>query len=174
MLGAGQEKWLYAALRGSDARYNVLASQTWLSPYRYNASPEPAAVNFDSWDGYPVARKRLLDVLAGGVSNPVAMSGDWHCAAAMTMHAEPLNATSRPVGHEFAGTSIASDCPWAGAMEQARGNNPHVKHYNGRKRGYCRFDIDGKHWTTEFRIVADPYDAGSAVSTEIEMRIADL
>lgn len=174
MLGAGQEKWLYAALQGSDARYNVLASQTWLSPYRYNAAPEPAAVNFDSWDGYPVARQRLLDVLAGGVSNPVAVSGDWHCAAAMTINAEPLNAKSRPIGHEFAGTSIASDCPWAGAMEQARGNNPHVKHYNGRKRGYCRFDVAGRHWSTAFRVVADPYDAQSAVSTEVEMRTADM
>ena len=174
MLGATQEQWLYGALKQSDAAFNVLASQCWLSPYRYNKVPEPAAVNFDSWDGYPVARQQLLDVLGDGVANPLAISGDWHCAAAMTMHAEPFNVKSRRIGHEFAGTSIASECPWDGAMEQSRADNPHVRHYNGRERGYCRFEVDGKHWTTAYRVVADQYDAKSAVSTEIEMRVADL
>ena len=59
-------------------------------------------------------------------------------------------------------------------MEQSRADNPHVRHYNGRQRGYCRFEVDGKHWTTAYRVVADQYDAKSAVSTEIEMRVADL
>lgn len=174
MLGAAQERWLYDALARSDARYNVLASQTWLSPFRYNRAPEPAALNYDSWDGYAPARQRLIGALANDVSNPVVISGDWHCAAAMTLHADPLDAKSKRIGHEFAGTSIASDCPWAGAMESVRSENPHVRHLNGRQRGYCRFEIDGRDWKTGFRVVANPYDAASRCSTDLEIRTRDL
>lgn len=174
MLGAAQERWLFDALRQSDAAFNVLASQTWITPYRYNRAPEPAAVNFDAWDGYGPARRRLFDVLADGVANPVAVTGDWHCAAASTLHVDPFDARSRRIGHEFSGTSISSDCPWSGAMERARSDNPHVRYHNGRKRGYCRFDIDARTWSTSFRTIADPLNPASAVTTDLEVRTRDL
>jgi alkaline phosphatase D len=173
MMGEAQERWLSEALRRSDAAFNVLASQTWLSSYRYNKAPAPAAVNFDSWDGYTPARRRLLDVL-GGVSNPVVISGDWHCAAAATLHADPFDAKSKRIGHEFAGTSISSDCPWIGAMEKSRIDNPHVRHLNGRQRGYCRFEVDAKSWTTDFRVVDDPYDPRSRLRSDLQVRTGDL
>lgn len=174
MLGEAQERLLFEALRRSDAPFNVLASQTWVSPYRYNSAPEPAAVNFDSWDGYAPARQRLVDVLGSGVDNPIIISGDWHCAAAMTLHADPLDARTKRVAHEFAGTSISSDCPWIGAMEKSRADNPHVRHLNGRKRGYCRFEVDGTTWTTDFRVVADPYDPASRVWSDLQVRTRDI
>ncbi|UYV14614.1 alkaline phosphatase D family protein [Porphyrobacter sp. ULC335] len=174
MLGAGQEKWLADALRRSDAKFNVLASQVWLTPYRYNQAPEPAAVNFDAWDGYAPARQRLFETLADGVSNPVSITGDWHCAAASRLHLDPFDVRSKRVGVEFSGTSISSDCPWSPAMERARADNPHVAHHNGRQRGYCRFDVDTRHWATTYRVVADPLNPNSAVGTDVEIRVADL
>lgn len=173
-LGREQEAWLFDALRRSDAPFNVLASQIWLAPYRFNKANEPLAVNQDSWDGYAPARQRLVDVLASGVSNPVSISGDWHCAAAMTLHADPFDAKSRRVGHEFAGTSIASDCGWVLEMEQQRSENPHVRHLNGRQRGYCRFEVDRRNWKTTYRVVNDPYDAASACRTDVELRTRDF
>lgn len=173
-LGSAQEAWLFDALRRSDAAYNVLASQIWLAPYRFNAPSEPLAVNQDAWDGYAPARQRLIDVLGSGVSNPVAVSGDWHCASAMTIHEDPFNTKSRRVGHEFAGTSITSDCGWVHEMEQHRVNNPHVGYLNGRQRGYCRFEVDRRNWTTTYRAVVDPYDPASACQTDAQMRTRDL
>lgn len=174
VLGSAQEAWLFDALRRSDASHNVLASQMWLAPYRFSQSGEPLAVNQDAWDGYAPARQRLVDVLGDGVSNPVAVSGDWHCASAMTLHADPFDAKSRRVGHEFAGTSIASDCGWVHEMEQFRDDNPHVGYLNGRQRGYCRFEVDNRNWKTAYRVVQDPYDPASACRTDAELRTRDL
>lgn len=174
VLGREQESWLSQELRNSGAAFNVLASQIWMAPYRFNAAPEPAAVNMDSWDGYPAARARLLETLGQGVANPVVVSGDWHCASAMTIHADPANHRSKRLGYEFAGTSISSDCSWAIEMEKSRGDNPHVRHLNARQRGYCRFDVKQTNWTTAFRVVEDPYDAKSLCRTDIEMRTKDM
>ena len=174
VLGQGQEAWLTRQLRQSDAAFNVLASQIWLAPYRFNSAPEPAAVNMDSWDGYPVARARMLETLGQGVANPVVLSGDWHCAAAMNIHANPDDPRSRVIGHEFAGTSIASDCGWMHEMDTYRPDNPHVRHLNARQRGYCRFDVSATEWSTSFRIVNDPYDAQSSCRTDVELRTRDM
>ncbi len=174
VLGKGQEEWLAGELSRSDARFNVLASQIWMAPYRFNATPDPAAVNMDAWDGYPAARSRLLEMLANGVSDPVVLSGDWHCASAMNIHADLNDTRSKPIGHEFAGTSISSDCGWMLEMEQLRGNNAHVKHLNSRQRGYCRFDVSRRDWTTVYRIVDDPYNPASACRTDKEMRTREM
>ena len=174
LLGKMQEDWLARELAQSGAAFNVLASQIWTAPYHFSKGTGSAAVNMDAWDGYPAARARLLETLGQGVSNPVVISGDWHCAAAMTLHAEPGNPKSRRIGHEFAGTSISSDCSWMVEMEQLRSANPHVRHLNGRQRGYCRFDVSSRDWTTSYRVVADPYDAASPCRTDVELRTRDM
>jgi alkaline phosphatase D len=128
----------------------------------------------DAWDGYPAARSRLLDTISNGVAKPVVLSGDWHCAAAMTIHADPNNVRSKPIGHEFAGTSISSDCGWMHEMDQLRDVNPHVRHLNTRQRGYCRFDVSNLHWTTTYRIVDDPYNPNSVCRTDKELRTHEM
>lgn len=173
MLGTVQENWLFDSLRRSSAPFNVLASQTWLAPYRHAPPGAPFVGNTDQWDGYPVARQRLLDVLAD-VSNPVAVSGDWHCAAAQTLTLNPDDPKSKRVGHEFAGTSISSTCPWAARMERSREFNPQLAYFNGAKRGYARFDVNGKNWTTQFRVVADSAAPASRVTTDREIRTSDM
>ena len=173
MTGAAQERWLRGELKASGAPFNVIASQTWFAPFRYNAPGSTADVNMDQWDGYPVQRGRLIEALAG-VSNPVVLSGDWHSAAAMRIHKDPGDAKSPRVGHNFCGTSISSHCPWSQAMTAARDFNPHVEYYNGDKRGYLRCDIDGKAWRSEFRIVADPRDPKSSLTTDVAIDTRDL
>jgi alkaline phosphatase D len=78
------------------------------------------------------------------------------------------------LGHEFAGTSISSNCPWAGAVERAQAHNPHLAYVNGRQRGYARFTVEGERWTTEFRVVDNPLSPDSPLRTDREMRTADL
>ncbi len=174
VLGLAQEQWLARELRRSEAPFNVLASQIWMATYRFSPAEAPLSVNTDAWDGYNAARARLFETLGQDVANPVVVSGDWHCAAAMTINAEPGNANARPIAHEFAGTSITSDCGWMHEMDQMRGNNPHVRHLNARQRGYCRFDVTDRNWSTSYRVVDDPYDAASACRTDIEMRTRDM
>jgi alkaline phosphatase D len=175
MTGARQERWLLDSLRRSGAPFNVIASQTWFAPYAYDAPGADRArrVNMDQWDGYPLQRQRIIDALAAGVSNPVVLGGDWHCSAAMRIHQDPWNPRSRRIGHNFCGSSISSHCPWWATLEAAKGFNPHVDHVNGSQRGYLRFDVSRNDWKTDFRVVADPRRADSAVTSELVLSTRD-
>lgn len=174
MTGAAQERWLIKELRNSGARYNVIASQTWFAPYRYNDLGDAAYVNMDQWDGYPIQRQRLIDILAAGVSNPIVLSGDWHCGAALRIHKDPWNANSPRVGHNFCGTSISSHCPWSQAVAAAKGFNRHLDYFNGDRRGYLRCEATERNWRSEYRVVADSRDPMSAVTTDVAIDTRDV
>ena len=174
MLGVEQESWLADSLRGSVAPFNVIASQIWFTPYRYNEPPTDPVVNLDSWDGYPAARERLSNVLASGVSNPVFLTGDWHTAVASTVYQNPFDTKSKRLGHELAGSSISSGCPWARDMEAMRDANPHVAHLNGNQRGYLRTTISKTDCRAEFRVVKDAGVRESPVLSDIELRTSEI
>ena len=59
-------------------------------------------------------------------------------------------------------------------MERSRTHNPQTRYFNGQQRGYTRFTVDDKRWTTAFRVVADVTNAASAVVTDREMRTSDI
>lgn len=174
VLGRTQEDWLTRELRQSDAKFNVLASQIWMTPFKFGTKDVPQRANMDAWDGYPEARSRLLRTLGEDISNPVVLSGDWHCAAAMTIPSDPSDIKSKPLAHEFAGTSISSDCGWMHEMDKLKAENEHVRHLNARQRGYCRFDVSQRDWTTTYRTVNDPYDPASICRTDVELRTKDM
>ncbi|MAT34332.1 MAG: alkaline phosphatase [Ponticaulis sp.] len=174
MTGQVQEDWLLHQLSSSDAKYNVMAQQTWFAPYNYTDTPEGIARNMDQWDGYPVQRQRLIDAMAQDVSNPIILSGDWHCGSAMTVHSDPDNPKSDLVAHNFAATSISSICSWYGRLDQARDANPHLRYMNGEIRGYIRFTADERDWTSTYRRVETPSDPESRVGTDAELKLTDM
>lgn len=174
MMGAEQEAWLNKSLKTSSAPFNVIATQVWYTPYRYNEAPDAPETNLDSWDGYPVARERLSATLASGVSNPIFMSGDWHTAMASTLHEKPFDPSSKRIGHEIVGSSISSVCPWARDMEVVRDANPHVSYLNGNKRGYLRTTFSKDNCRAEFRIVQDSGRQDSPVLADLELRTKDM
>lgn len=174
MLGARQDAWLEKSLRQSDAAFNVLATQIWFTPYRYNEPPEPPSLNLDSWDGYPAARQRLADLLADGIANPVFLSGDWHTAMSSTVYQTPFDTSSKRIGHELVGSSISSGCPWARDMELRRDANPHVSYLEGNKRGYLRATFTQRACMGDFRVVKDAGQRNSIVSSDKELRTSDL
>ena len=171
MTGRTQERWLLRSLRETNAPFAVLAQQTWFAPYDYDPAADREAFNMDQWDGYPVQRQRLIDALAATAATPIVLSGDWHCAAAMTIHRSPRDASSPVVGHEFATTSISSHCVWTPAIEAARAQNPHVGYVDGKHRGYLRCSVDRDRWTTQFRVVDDAGSRGSPVRTDNELDV---
>lgn len=113
-------------------------------------------------------------MLAGDVSNPVLLTGDWHTAMASTLYQRPFDPASKRIGHELVGGPISSACPWARDMEQMRPANPHVSHLNGRQRGYLRTTFTADTCSAEFRVVEDAGRADSPVLTDVELRTRDL
>src|SRR5690606_18124494 len=98
-LGSTQEQWLTNGLRSSGATWNVVAQQV-----IFSAMPLVGNYNMDQWDGYPIERDAIRDVLAGSdVANPVVITGDIH-AAGIARILDDWSETGATVGTELVGT----------------------------------------------------------------------
>ena len=63
----------------------------------------------DGWDGYPEARRRLLEAVAArGPANPVVIGGDVHAHWVADLKPDFDDPRSPVVASEFCGTSITS------------------------------------------------------------------
>lgn len=159
MLGRHQRAWLTRNLRRSPTRWNVLANQTIFAPFDYDPAGGQA-FNMDQWDGYPAERQQLLDLFASGrVRNPVVLTGDWHSSWVNELRHHGEDPASPVVGTEFVGTSIASPCSWAPAVAAALSANPHVRMFDGDRRGYVRCRLTAQAWHSDYVLLpplADP------------------
>ena len=84
MLGEAQERWLLEGVV-DDGRWDIVAQPTVMADTSVTLGGT-TAINNDQWDGYPVARRR---VVAGMAANPrsLVLSGDIHAAAAAEVRA---------------------------------------------------------------------------------------
>ncbi|MEQ8662777.1 MAG: alkaline phosphatase D family protein, partial [Gammaproteobacteria bacterium] len=164
MLGAAQEQWLQRNLRFRPSLWNVMAQQVMMMRWDLGALAGPGLnlFNADAWDGYQVARDRLMQFLAQyAVPNPVVLTGDIHSSWAADLKADFSDAASPIVGSEFVCTSVTSvfgdaNDPLVKASLPA---NPHIRHFDGLHRGYALCTVTPARWQTEFRAVnrvADP------------------
>jgi alkaline phosphatase D len=88
VLGREQEAWLTRNLQSRDSHWNVLAQQVMMMSLdrRKSADEQPhRVVNLDSWAGYEVPRRRLLNRTAG-LNNLVVLTGDEHQNWAGLLH----------------------------------------------------------------------------------------
>jgi alkaline phosphatase D len=171
LMGAEQEGWLADGFKrstGRGAKWQVLAQQVvmgslalpseaadWLRPdasadARDNTRTGLAAsnlglpFNFDSWDGYPAARRRLFEAAIDANANLVVLSGDSHNAWGFD-----LDLTGTPVGVEFAGTSVTSpgyetDGLAVSAVDLARAlvaRNAQLQWAETSRRGYVAVEL---------------------------------
>jgi alkaline phosphatase D len=165
LAGDEQERWLFTGLRRSSARWNVVAQQTIMAHFDYDTGDE-VAVNHDQWDGYVASRERLLRFLdRRRPSNPVVVTGDWHSSWVNDLLRDFNRPDDTPVATEFVGTSISSDCSWAGSVSAALAENPHVKFFDGARRGYVRCTLSPDQWRSDFRVVASAADTTAPAQT---------
>jgi alkaline phosphatase D len=159
LLGAEQEAWVAANIRGVDKVWNVLANQTVMTDIRLGA----AVLNFDQWDGYAPDRDRVLtDITQQGVENLIVLTGDIHLSGVgqLTTTANPTTA----VGIEFVATSISSGGnipPETQGLLQAL---PNIIDAEASHRGYILHTITPETWTAQYRIVDDAKVENSGVS----------
>ena len=159
LLGAEQEAWVAANIRGVDKVWNVLANQTVMTDIRLGA----AVLNFDQWDGYAPDRDRVLtDITEQGVENLIVLTGDIHLSGIgqLTTTANPTTA----VGIEFVTTSISSGGnvpPETQGLLKALSN---IIDAEASHRGYTLHTITPETWTAQYRIVDDAKVENSGVS----------
>lgn len=170
MLGAEQEKWLidgFAQARKAGTKWQVLAQQVvmgtlfmppeaanWVGPNppdfarKRFAEAQAAAkaglpLNLDAWDGYPVARARLLKGALDNDSNLVVLTGDTHNAWGFD-----LAHKKHRVGVEFAVQSVTSAgfesstrAAEADRVKALMQRNPSLRFTNTHQRGYLTLNL---------------------------------
>lgn len=157
LLGTAQEDWLLAALAASQsrgARWRLLGQQVMfaqLSDVAKGCVTQP-----DQWDGYPVARDRLLTALVGGVDNVILLTGDAHSSWAFDIAVEPFTpegyaaATGAgSVAVELVAPGVTSPGP-EGQVQELMATHPHLKFVDLQRRGYLLLDLTAERVQAEW------------------------
>jgi alkaline phosphatase D len=154
MLGAAQEAWLAARLAeaaAADVNWTVLVNQVLMTDLTVPLGDGAVQANMDACDGYPQARRRLLQAARDSAApNLVVLTGDLHCSVV-----GDLQLDGATVGTEFLGPSISSPFPTdlAGQLALAPLVLPQIKLAQGTSRGYLSCAVDPTSWRTDYRWV---------------------
>ena len=179
MLGAAQEAWLAQGLASSTARWNVLAQQTLMAQCSQTPVTGEGTGRYwtDGWDGYPVARNRLLETIARHrPANPLVISGDVHTFYASELRRDfnrPPSAANPVLATEFCGTSVTSNSRPQVRTEQYLAMNPHIRYGRSDRRGFVLMDITPRSSTVLFQGLDDVKRASSGVSTLAGFTVMD-
>jgi alkaline phosphatase D len=166
MLGFAQEQWLGLGLARSRAKWNVIAQDVLMAQLREKQPDGSFGYWTDDWNGYPASRQRLLQHIARTkVANPVVIGGDIHAFFANDLRLDFDDPKSPVVATEFVGTSITSDAAPYEMFAAFLPDNPHVRFFESRKRGYVSVDVDTRQMTARMQVVSDVADPKATVST---------
>jgi len=173
MLGKEQTLWLNAGFAQSRAKWNILAQQTPMA--QFDQKPGPGRIAWtDGWDGYPAARKRVLEsIVASKLANPVVLGGDVHTFNVNDLKLDFDDPASPVVASEFVGTSITSQA-WAQERLNAfLPDNPHMKLVDSRFRGYVRVELTPAQMKTDLRAMESVAKPDAACSTLASFIVED-
>lgn len=167
MLGMKQEAWLEKGLKNTKATWPVLAQQTIMKAFVVG----DRVLNVDQWDGYPAARRRLLNGIKDeGVENVMVLSGDFHSGFAADLRAPGAGTDGDIVAHEIVGPAISS----AGNSkvgEALAGAGLGLLYANGSDNGYVRCTITPATWTSEFVVVDDVENPDSDAHVDATVQV---
>jgi alkaline phosphatase D len=173
LLGRAQEDWLAQSFRSSRARWNLIGQQTLFAPM----DEDPGAGRgswTDGWDGYPVARDRLLAQLKSSqLKNPVIAGGDVHAGIVAAVPGDPRDFESKPVASEFVATSISADARPQSYYDERRAENPHIRQIRSDQRGYTLLDFDTSAMRARMQVVSDVRVRDPEFLTQASYRVED-
>ena len=173
MLGRAQERWLEGALGRSSARWNLLAQQTPMAQFDQKPGPGRRAWT-DGWDGYPAARRRLLDFLVNRkIANPVVLGGDVHSFNVNDLKLDFDDPASPVVASEFVGTSITSQAWPQERLSPMLPDNPHMKLVDSRYRGYVRAELTAQRLRVDLRAMESVTNPDAGCSTLASFIVED-
>jgi len=169
-LGPEQEAWFAERLESSEARWVFVASPVVMLPMDFGG----LFLNPDQWDGYPLARQRLMDALdAHAEAHPVVFSGDIHAGAAGWIPVDPTDTESAPHVTEFvvpaATSAISSEME---ALGSVLGLQPHISWWDFSGKGWLLVELDRDELVARFRICADVTDPDTTLTETQVFRVS--
>jgi alkaline phosphatase D len=108
----------------------------------------------------------MLDAIAATrVPDSVFIGGDIHSYWVTDLKANFDDPASPTLATEFVGTSVTSDPPRYELFKTFVPDNPHVRYFETRERGYVSVDLARERMETRFQVISDRGDPKAAVST---------
>ena len=153
ILGPEQERWLRGQLAGTPARWKVIGQQMLMAQLEQKQGAGEAWWS-DGWDGYPAARRRLLSQIAEQkIRDVVVIGGDIHSFWVTDLKPDFSDPASPTVATEFVGTSVTSSGVPYDVFSRFLPENPHIRFFESRERGYVLAEVTPGLWRTELRVV---------------------
>ena len=166
MLGAAQEAWLFDGLAQSKARWNILAQDVMMGQLRQRQPDGSTMFWSDDWNGYPAARDRLIGhIHESKVQNPVVLTGDIHSYWVNDLKRDFDKKASPVVATEFVGTSVSAHPAPYDVFAKLLPDNPHVRFFESRKRGYVSVEVTPARMTTRLQSISDEKDPNASLAT---------
>ncbi len=166
MLGAAQERWLSQTLSASKRTWKLLGQATLIAPTSIPA-PVGRATYTDAWDGYPLARQRLLQtVVDARLHNVVTLGGDVHMNVASNLRLVPNDPASPIVASEFVTTSITSRGMGDNVLAVIKASNPDLVYARADERGYSLITVTPEQVRCDFRTTANPAGSEAGLRTQ--------
>lgn len=164
-LRRAQEAWLADRLATSVRRWRLLGQGSQISPARVPAAGE-GRLNRDGWDGYPAARRRLLEAIERAVSPDVlCLGGDVHRNVAAQLRRVADDAGSPVVASEFVCASVSSRSAAPPRLAPMLAAHPDILHARADERGCALLEIGPRLARCEFRTTPTPAGDGARLST---------
>lgn len=165
MLGPDQERWLKGQLARSPAVWKIIGQQLLMAQLDQKAGAGQGWWS-DGWDGYPAGRGRILGHIAERkIENVVVIGGDIHSFWVTDLKADFNAAASPVIATEFVGTSVTSAGVDFEMFSKFLPDNPHIKYFESRQRGYAKVEITPQRWQTEFRAMSTVTEPAATVTT---------
>ena len=172
LLGTTQERWL-AETWDTTRPWNLLAQQTLMSRMNWQENPaKPGVYWTEGWDGYPLARRRLLqDLAARAPANTVVLGGDVHANYVSDLKLDFDDEKAAVLATEFCGTSITSEGLDQARVDRALPHNPHLRYGRADQHGYMAFDLQAGRLDVQLRTVRAIWDPASPVDVSARFSV---
>jgi alkaline phosphatase D len=124
-------------------------------------------LNMDAWDGYPAARRRLLDSALAANAELLVLTGDTHNAWAFDLDHHDERVGVEMAGHSVTSPGAESSIRWLKPDEMARvtvERNRQLKWCDTSQRGYMAVELTPASATSEWRFMASVRQKGTALA----------
>lgn len=162
MLGENQAAWLTQGIEQSSAKWKIISNQVLFSELDAHKLSKKHARLMDSWDGYPMERKEMLDSFySHGVRNIVVITGDIHTSWAFDLVQNPQNKSvydpktgKGVIGAEFVTPSMSSHnldervskgfAKFIASLLRGKNTNPHLRFNDFTSHGFILLDLNAQ------------------------------
>ena len=177
MLGERQENWLLNGLDRSDARWNVIAQQVMMGELDHDRGDHPPHLLARRLGRLP--RRPAADHRPPR-RGPRAQPGPDHRRLALHLRQRHQDRLLQPGlghrGHRVRGHLDLLERRRAGVRALLRAHdraNPHIKFFDGDRRGYVRCLVDRRRWRTDLRMVTTVSRSNAPVYTFGSFEVED-